>query len=275
MIERIDKDGGIAGTACEAWPSGQIAGDRMREDERSPYEGWDLSTWIGTTRVTYTPWYEGKIRRLTGRTEADGSLGGGGYTVMKRTKRLLCAHLFASEPQELPALREDTGDTFIGYWEGIRSNGLRVELRVEHITAKGEVLGRMCGRGTRKILVMFDLYPGGPVKSRYDPEQKEIEAVAQTIKEGRVIRRYRLVGDRSISLTTTTQAGTDNEQERFMRLWRGANPEGCLAMTYTNGPWKGRGDAGATHPRLGGLGQRVPPPRQKGAVRQGEEHAGR
>lgn len=259
VIEAIADDGLVTGTTCAVLWGGMIAGDRLKPREGATYEGWQVTAKAGWNLMVFIPEGDGRLTRLENYPTKWGGENTSA-TPMKRTEKVLCAHLFANEPRPLPTLANETGESLVGYWKGFhRRNGQQTELMVEHITRRGEAVGRWCTVSTTNgFTFLRDFYPGGPIKSRYDAKRGRLTIDVQATKRRKDKARYTLLTDRTVSMTRTNEVGSANERERHALLTRGADPEGCLAMTYRNAPWNGIGDRDAMHPRLSHIGQRLP-----------------
>ena len=257
VIESIGEGGAVRGTVCEWYPSGHIMGERMRGVESAPYDGWDVTARVGDNLVVHSPWYDGGVRRLVTNRSARGEVGSA-YTEMARAPTLRCAHLFAGEPRALEDLEGETGEGIVGYWHGRTVNGSDTELLIEHVTPRGEALGRLCWRSLEKnVMGIWDLYPGGPIKSRWEEEPQRLTVDAHTSARMHVMSTFTVLDEKRLTLEGRIHPDTAREQVAHTTYWRGKRAGGCLSMSYLNAPWKGIGDAGATHPQLGQMGQRI------------------
>ena len=267
VIEAISKDGQVTGAVCTVWKSGHTGGGVLRALDWGPaYDGWEITALVGRNLVVLAPQGEERLVRWeTYATEVGGE--STNEAVLRRTTKLLCAHLFADEPRPLQEVEGETGEDLIGYWHGHFGNGQGAELLLENITQDGEAQGRWCWTHKNSgVTFMRNFYPGGPARSRYDAERGRLTVELEMTPRKKDRLQLTLLTAKTVSATTTTWVGTPEEKSGHALLTRGASETGCLAMTYLNDP-EGTRDPQARHPRLRQMGERVPTRRQSQTVR--------
>ena len=228
VIERVDADGGVAGTGCSASSNGSLSwrtldngtfdnGDRITIMNRNVRITLMMNaTHEGAAEIVQT-WPNGWQSRIPmqpmqtrGCNERFTALAAAGSTVER-------------QPDDAP---------IVGAWSGKWKTETVAELSIEALGDDGALTGRYCTRTTEGRLVVWDIgAAGGRFEATLDNKGKKALMTVPWGDGKRDEFEFRMKGNDKLTLKLTKQAGTRKQKVHTLKMTRGASEDGCLLRT--------------------------------------------
>ena len=227
VIERVDADGGVAGTGCSAQSNGSLS---WRTLDNGTFENGDRITIMnrnvritlmmnatqeGAAEIVQT-WPNGWQSRIPmqpmqtrGCNERFTALAAAGSTVER-------------QPDDAP---------IVGAWSGEWKSETVAELSIEALGDDGALTGRYCTRTTEGRLRVWDIGSGGRFEATLDKKGKKALMTVPWGDGKRDELEFRMKGNDKMTLKLTKQAGTRKQKVDTLKMTRGASEDGCLLRT--------------------------------------------
>ena len=227
VIERVDADGGVAGTGCSEYANGALAWRTL--DEAAFLNGDRITIMNGNVRVTMmrngalsdTPelvqtWPNGWQRRAP--VESMSTPG--------------CNGRFTTEAAAERAVERQADDApIVGAWSGRWKNGTIAEIEIEAVDPNGAFTGRYCTRRTSGVLRLWDVGPGRRFEGTVAKGGKKAHFAIPTRNGTRAELEFRMKGAGKLTMKHKARAGTSREKASTVKMVRGAAEDGCLRRT--------------------------------------------
>ena len=227
VIERVDADGGVAGTGCSEYANGALAWRTL--DEATFLNGDRITLMNGNVRMALmrnaarsgTPelvqtWPNGWQRRAP--VESMSATG--------------CNGRFTMEAAAERAVERQADDApIVGAWSGRWKNGTIAEIEIEGVDPNGAFTGRYCTKRTSGLMWLWDVGPGRRFEGTIAKGGKKARFAIPTAKGTRSELEFRMKGDSKITFKHKERAGTNREKASTVKMVRGAAEDGCLRRT--------------------------------------------
>lgn len=227
VVERVDADGGVAGTGCSEYPNGTLAWRTL--DEATFLNGDRITLMAGNIRLTMmrnaarsgTPelvqtWPNGWQRRAP----------------MESMSTAGCNGRFTMEAAAERAVERQADDApIVGAWSGRWKNGTIAEIEIEAVDPNGAFTGRYCTRRTSGVLRLWDVGRGGRFEGTVAKGGRKARFAIPTRNGTRAELEFRMKGAGKLTMKHKARAGTNREKASTVKMVRGAAEDGCLRRT--------------------------------------------
>ena len=227
VIDRVDADGGVAGTGCSEYPNGTLGWRTL--DEATFLNGDRITFMAGNVRVTMMrngarsdtlelvqTWPNGWQRRAP--VESMSTTGCNGRFTM-------------SAAAERAVERQADDAPIVGAWSGRWKNGTIAEIEIEAVDPNGAFTGRYCTKRTSGVLRLWDVGPGRRFEGTVAKGGKKARFAIPTGRGTRAELEFRMKGDSKLTMKHKARAGTNREKASTVKMARGAAEDGCLRRT--------------------------------------------
>ena len=227
VIERVDPDGKVTGTACREYPNGALA-----------WKALDEATFVNGDRVTVMT---GKIRMTL---MMNGTRGDAAETVMtspngwqrrvpmQPMSTTGCNERFMPVTTAASATERRADDApIMGAWSGRWKNGTVAELAIEAVGDDRALTGRYCTRAASGVLWLWDIGAGGRFEGALGKKGRKALVTIPWGDGNRNELEFRTKGADKVTLKHRERAGTNEQKVTTVKMTRGASENGCLMRT--------------------------------------------
>ena len=227
VVERVDADGGVAGTGCSEYPNGALAWRTL--DEATFVNGDRITIMNGNVRVTML---------------RDGARSGSAELVqtwpngwqrsapVESVTTTGCNGRFTMEAAAERAVERQADDApILGAWSGRWKNGTVAEIEIEGVDPNGAFTGRYCTRRTSGLVWLWDVGPGRRFEGTVAKGGKKARFAIPTGNGTRAELEFKMKRDGKLTMKHKARAGTNREKASTVKMVRGAAEDGCLRRT--------------------------------------------
>lgn len=227
VIERVDPDGGVAGTGCSEYPNGSLAWRTL--DEATFVNGDRITVMNGNVRITLM---------------MNGAQGEAGETILTRPNgRQWRAPMQSMDSRgcnerftvgavaEQDAERQTDDAPIVGAWSGRWKSGTIAELAIEAVDHDGALTGRYCTERRSGALRLWDVGPNDRFDGTVDRKGKKALITIPWGNGNRNELEFTLKGSDKVTMKHKERAGTNKQKVSTLKMTRGASVGGCLANT--------------------------------------------
>lgn len=228
VVERVDADGGVAGTGCSAQPNGTLS---WRTLDNATFENGDrISIMTGQIRTTLmmSATHEGAAEMVQ-----TWPSGWQSRIPLQPMRTRGCNERFTAGATTTGSTLERRPDDppIVGTWSGKWKTGMVSELSIEAVADDGALTGRTCTRTTEGSLKVWDIGSGGPFEATVGKKGKKALMTVPWGDGKRDELEFRIKGNDKMTLKLTKQAGTRKQTVETLKMTRGASEDGCLLRT--------------------------------------------
>lgn len=227
VIERVDADGGVAGTGCSEYANGALAWRTL--DEATFLNGDRITLMNGNVRVA--------LMRNTARSDTPELVqtwpnGWQHRAPVQPMSTLGCNGRFTMAAATERAVERQADDApILGAWSGRWKNGTIAEIEIEAVDPSGAFTGRYCTRRTSGVLRLWDVGPGGRFEGTVAKGGKKARFAIPTGNGTRAELEFKMKGAGKLTMKHKARAGTNREKASTVKMARGAAEDGCLRRT--------------------------------------------
>ena len=227
VIERVDADGGVAGTGCSEYANGALAWRTL-----------DEATFLNGDRITIM---NGNVRVTMMRNGARS-----GTPELVQTWPSGWQHIAPVQPMSTPGCngrftmaaaaereveRQADDAPIVGAWSGRWKNGSIAEIEIEAVDPNGAFTGRYCTKRTSGLMRLWDVGPGRRFEGTVARGGKKARFAIPTGNGTRAKLEFRMRGDSKLTMKHKARAGTNREKASTVKMVRGTAEDGCLRRT--------------------------------------------
>ena len=226
VIERVDADGGVAGTACSDYPSGALAWRTL--DDVTFLNGDRIIIMSGNVRVA--------LMRSGARSGAPELVqtwpsGWQRSVPVESMSTTGCNGRFTMAAAESAVERQADDAPILGAWSGRWKNGTIAEIEIGAVDPNGAFTGRYCTKRTSGLMWLWDVGPGGRFEGTVAKGGKKARFTIPTGNGTRAELEFKMKGDSKLTMRHKASAGTNREKASTVKMVRGAAEDGCLRRT--------------------------------------------
>ena len=234
-IERVNPDGTVKGRGCFLLANG---GMRSSTLWKMRLVGEDVLAMEDSTMRLEFRMIDSVRRR--GEVIESGIARGRRWTLVTRMRpmrRERCSHRFLDVAETTPIVGGEAAQPLIGAWTGQwPDTGNLAEVEIESIESARSIRGRYCtqwreGGG----MTLWDIDPTRGFRARLIHNGRAVRMTipwrARSGQRMKSLLTFTLENDGGMELRFIGRAGTGEEKHTVVAMARGAQPDGCLAMT--------------------------------------------
>ena len=227
VIERVDADGGVAGTGCSEYPNGALAWRTL--DEATFLNGDRITIMNGNVRVTMM---RNGARSGTPELVQTWPSGWQRSAPVQSMSTIGCNGRFTMEAAADSAVERQADDAPVrGAWSGRWKNGTIAEIEIEAVDPNRAFTGRYCTKRTSGVLRLWDVGPGRRFEGTVAKGGKKARFTIPTGNGTRAELEFKMKGDSKLTMKHKARAGTNREKASTVKMARGAAEDGCLRRT--------------------------------------------